>query len=377
MRRRLWWEICVLDARASEDRASEPSIIEGLFDTRMPSNINDEDLEPESLQIVEREGYTEMTFCLISHEVTNLFKRLSHLPLGLDKNRNETKDREIWVTECCQLLESKYLKYCDMSIPLSWVTGTVCRLIMARLWLSIHHPCQRYGVASIPEVTKQRLLLISVEILEYAHLLDSEISAAKFKWLFKTYVQWHALAVVLAELCVQTQGEMVDRAWRIIDIVFEYWSERIADSNKGMLWRPMKKLMGKARLARQVDSLSVEKVVGRPNALRNYAQGPQDMSGIQLTQPYDDEVVPSSFAQISGLPVMEQSTIPLKITQEAQMTADAWMLNGTNSSWNPNEYADQINWADWDGFMKDLQQERIPEDGPISGQPTAEFNMLW
>jgi hypothetical protein len=35
MRRRLWWQVLILDARASEDHGCDPSIVEAQFDTKM------------------------------------------------------------------------------------------------------------------------------------------------------------------------------------------------------------------------------------------------------------------------------------------------------------------------------------------------------
>jgi hypothetical protein len=35
MRRRLWWQVCILDQRASEDHGCDPTIVEAQFDTRM------------------------------------------------------------------------------------------------------------------------------------------------------------------------------------------------------------------------------------------------------------------------------------------------------------------------------------------------------
>jgi hypothetical protein len=35
MRRRLWWQVCILDARASEDHGCDPTIVEAQFDTKM------------------------------------------------------------------------------------------------------------------------------------------------------------------------------------------------------------------------------------------------------------------------------------------------------------------------------------------------------
>ena len=47
-RRRVWWAVCILDLRASEDQGTDPAITSGSFDTKMPLNINDVDIDPNS-----------------------------------------------------------------------------------------------------------------------------------------------------------------------------------------------------------------------------------------------------------------------------------------------------------------------------------------
>lgn len=44
MRRRLWWTVCRLDLRASEDQGVDLAVASGSFDTKPPSNINDADI---------------------------------------------------------------------------------------------------------------------------------------------------------------------------------------------------------------------------------------------------------------------------------------------------------------------------------------------
>jgi len=46
MRRRVWLSLCMLDVRASEDQGMEYTIALGSFDTKLPLNINDEDIGP-------------------------------------------------------------------------------------------------------------------------------------------------------------------------------------------------------------------------------------------------------------------------------------------------------------------------------------------
>lgn len=260
MRRRLWWQVCILDTRASEDHGCDPTIIEQAFDTKMPLNVNDVDISPGMKEFPEEtQGCTDMSFCLIRFEVANTFRRINYIPPGPQRCNefftNVTlQDKERWITECHQRLEERYLKHCDMSVPLFWVTATVARLMMSKMWLMVYHPFQRKdGGQSLPPETKEKLFITSLENMEYSILLETESRTMKWGWLFKTYMQWHALAFMLSELCVRTTGDLVDRAWTAVDRVQDgRWAMEIPnDTRAGHLWRPLKKLHRKAKEARQ------------------------------------------------------------------------------------------------------------------------------
>lgn len=260
-RRRLWWQVCILDTRASEDHGCDPTIIEQAFDTKMPLNINDVDINPSMKEFPpERQGCTDMSFCLIRFEVANTFRRINYVPPGPPRACNEfftnvtLQDKEKWITECHQRLEERYLKHCDMSVPLFWVTATVARLMMSKMWLMVYHPFQRQdGGASLPSETKEKLFITSLENIEYSLLLETEARTMKWGWLFKTYMQWHALAFILSELCHRTNGDLVERAWSAVEKTRDgRWGMHITqDSRAGHLWRPLKKLYRKAKDAHQ------------------------------------------------------------------------------------------------------------------------------
>ncbi|KAH0263023.1 hypothetical protein KCU91_g13006, partial [Aureobasidium melanogenum] len=261
MRRRLWWQICILDVRASEDHGSDPTITEQAFDTKMPLNINDEDISPAMTKLPdERQGCTDMSFCLIRFEVANTFRRLNYIPPGEPKRCGEffasvtLEDKERWINECHKRLEERYLRHVDMSVPLYWITATVARLMMSKMWLMIYHPYQRKdGGKSLSEETREKLFITSLENIEYSLLMETESRTEKWSWLFKTYIQWHALAFLLGELCHRTSGDLVDRAWSSVERCIQAsWSVTATkeESRSGHLWKPLMKLLAKARTAR-------------------------------------------------------------------------------------------------------------------------------
>lgn len=257
LRRRLWWQIVHLDLRASEDHGSDPTILDQSFDTMFPLNINDDDIDPSMTEMPkEREGTTEMTFDLIRFTVSTTARRLSYAPPGPGKCRERSskftlEDKERLIEELHQHIEQKYIKYCDMTNPLHWVTGTVMRLVLAKMWLIVHHPLQREDLGKgLSQETKDRLFRTSVEVVEWSHLIETEKSTKKWGWLFRTYVQWHAVAFVLSQLCIRTHGPEVEKAWDVIRTIFDDYGGMVSATKRGMLWKPLRKLMAKAEAAR-------------------------------------------------------------------------------------------------------------------------------
>jgi len=202
MRRRLWWQVCILDVRASEDHGSDPSLIEQSFDTKPPLNINDSDMDPTMTDPpTPREGVSEMTFCLIRYEICTLVRKLSYTPPGEGPYNTAARewtleDKEQLIKETAEKLENTYLQHCQDAGPLYWVAATVARLVTAKMSLIVYHPLIRPGKPeSLSQDVRDRLFMASIEIIEYTRVLESEASTHQWGWLFQTYIQWHGKSI--------------------------------------------------------------------------------------------------------------------------------------------------------------------------------------
>jgi hypothetical protein len=91
MRRRLWWQVHLLDLRVSELSGAGSSILNHTWTTKLPSNINDSDLFPDMREPPQdHPGATEMVFVLHRCEVTNLVQQLQDLRRGLSRSTFST-----------------------------------------------------------------------------------------------------------------------------------------------------------------------------------------------------------------------------------------------------------------------------------------------
>lgn len=261
MRRRLWWHISILDNRSAEDHGTDPTFSESFYDTKLPLNVNDEDIYPDMQHPpTPRPGSTEMTFCLIRFELSVFSRRLNlTCPGGRPGHVRASRtfeEKEQMIDSCHRDIEEKYLQHCEMSVPILWVAATVARLILAKMWLMVHHP-KRYKMdhdgQALPAETKDRLFVTSTEVIEFSFLLEKNENTAKWGWLFRTYMQWQSVAFVLSEIVVRPPGPEVERAWTAIESVCKdhFGSSGFSTkSQKGMLWRPMRALLAKAKEVR-------------------------------------------------------------------------------------------------------------------------------
>lgn len=98
---------------------------------------------------------------------------------------------------------------------------------------------------------RDRVFMTSVEVVEFGVLLGRSKNTAKWSWLFKTYMQWHAVAYVLSELCTRPEGVDYNRAWAAVDSIYDRRMIEQTKSHRGVLWRPLKQLYTRAKKRRQ------------------------------------------------------------------------------------------------------------------------------
>jgi hypothetical protein len=325
----------------------------------------------------ERTGFTDMTFSLIRFEVANIFRRILYIPPGpvrcteLFANLS-IAEKEKWITECHQQMEEKYLKDCDMSIPLCWVTATISRLIMSKMWLIVYHPHQRKdGGASLPQETKDKLFITSLENVEYSILLETEARTMKWGWLFRTYVQWHAIAFLLSELCVRTKGEAVERAWRALEATAGRWWFPLNDASphrkgqSGTLWKPLRKLLAKAKAARERE-IRLEQA---SQAVRNSHHLNNDFPWMANTLP------PVTIGQPSS------EDLDRLLRPSAPKLGEA-SIHAAPSSWPESPVALNTNRPITDlrgeayGHDKGIQSENSHKPRSQTGSPGQQFNQL-
>lgn len=370
MRRRLWWQICDLDSHAAEDWASSSLIAANSFSTRLPLSINDEDISLDSPEEVkEREGYTDMTFALSCHEVLDAMREFADIPAStVDYAQARSQKVQVWnvdsVIELQRHIKEKYLRHLNLTRPFHWFISLVADVITAVMWLLLYRPLKRVpDNGRLSQFTHPGILTLSIDVLERIYQLQIDPALSQFRWLSQTYVQWHALAVAIAELCVETEGSTVERAWAIVEPSFRQMAQHVAGSDRGMLWRPIKKLMSRAREIRDKNLASrMKRVI--------------PSSSVPILNSIDQTNLSTGMAQstygnkdYTNWPQINTFVYPMQESQQANYTAtsepfdwDPWLTAATaaNTATTQSEYnhgMEDMAWTNWEDFIDDFQAQ--------------------
>ncbi|KAJ4355828.1 uncharacterized protein N0V89_003849 [Didymosphaeria variabile] len=268
VRRRIWWSLCQIDVRVSNNCGLEPHV-PLVVDCELPLHVNDADLDAghNADDTSPRKEKTEMTLSLIKieHAYTTLrFKRAQYRSSHSD---GEKKDHLIG--KQIQRYTDVYMKYFEDPSEFSRLCALGLQLIIARLRKLIPDASDSQGHVDT-EALNEPLLLYNADVLNIAQQLPE--MQRQYGWFFRCKCsQWHALVYLLIHLCKYTQGAAVDRAWAAVDAFFITLGEkyhlaapRFFDGTftgkKDALWQPLLRLLAKARDSR-AQSLQTTKEV--------------------------------------------------------------------------------------------------------------------
>ncbi|KAI1351039.1 hypothetical protein F5Y01DRAFT_325585 [Xylaria sp. FL0043] len=280
MRRRIWYALCSLDVRASEDQGTDFTIQLGSFDTKLPLNINNDDIAVDTKETPkEREGITDMTGAIVQTQISNISRRVVSPSIGLEEQSRLIGS--IYTT-----LEERYLRFSKESENIqSWAIVVITRLVVAKLTLFSHLPVLFSSPGEhLSHEIRNKLLLAAIEVAEFNHALNAERACRHWRWVYQTYTHWHAIVYLLIEMCRRPWSPIVERSWTALHSPWLIPAKSKVNKDT-RTWVPLRKLMLKARKHR----------VNELDRLRN------DISAARQLEIDDRELpVPSTVGSVSA-----------------------------------------------------------------------------
>jgi hypothetical protein len=249
MRRRLWWNILFIDGRSGSDQIAEASLHEEMFDTKLPTNANDTDLDP-SMKVppVARNAITDTTPILVRSELWRLTQRTSSSLSALkSKGRMDLVETLKLCRETTRRLDRDYFDKLAYGTPAQLFLMRAIRLVLDKYELMLSHRIVHSGGSSQDPPAEAHVAWLigsASSILEQSADLLTEPSFRQWSWQLRSSVPWHALSIILSHICSQPWGPALDHAWTAVEKQLVILPE---EAKSDPLWNPVSRLLHQAR----------------------------------------------------------------------------------------------------------------------------------
>lgn len=333
------------------------------WDTKIPLNVEDTDLDPDMKELPkEREGATEMMFCLMRYQLGSFFKSLRQIdPVKSDDPNAGWKqltnpsvslaEKDRALEDIQKRFEANYLGYCDPLVPLHFMVSVVSRSILCMLYMIIHHP-RNYqdGGASMTQKQKDTVFEKALKIVEYGNLLKSSPATKGFLWHINVFFTWQAFIFLLDHLVNAPLGIHTDKAWEQLELVYEHHPALITDKSN--------------KLHAAVRRLTIRAWDGREKQFQKQGRLPPERPEIinilkrnaaRRKMPPLDKFTHPGPQGILALEGMAQSA------PESQFTSPSTSSGVTQDAGLP-DFDTPTDWAQWDDLIGnfDWQQYEMP-----------------
>jgi hypothetical protein len=245
IRRRVWWQIKLHDFRTAEFcglAKFRDMDIGGEQSTRWPTNVNDDQLFPGmSAPPVESDGLTDFAFFAARCEMSKFaagrvatFRQQGKdvSQMNLDKSGNNKEEKRAVVNKLQELIETKYLRYCDPSQPLHLVTMLVARYGLNVVRFLTNHPRGWGSIEQTPLEERQTVWEVSLKLLEQHNMVQSNPFIKQFAWNAPYFRQWHAFLHVLDVLRAEPLKADAEKAWRLVSETYDNTPDMITNMRK-------------------------------------------------------------------------------------------------------------------------------------------------
>ncbi|KAI3548719.1 C6 zinc finger protein [Colletotrichum filicis] len=232
LRRRVWWNIVLLDFRFAMASGFNPTPLSRACSCKMPTNINDADFDVDTATPLEnRDGPTEMIVSLVVCSLSRCLTQrtnLSHAMFVVEKSdvsdelsRLHSIELEKFVVNFEEFLEDIVKRYCDPSAGDLHVLALQLKAAMVdKIRIMACKP--KGAVEPPPEAKGDILFRVSLEAAEHVANHLQAMEGWNFVWYVLQYLEYDLFLHMIGRLCLQSTGDLVDRAWKVLPIIYQY-----------------------------------------------------------------------------------------------------------------------------------------------------------
>ncbi|KAM3489663.1 hypothetical protein MY3957_007057 [Beauveria namnaoensis] len=219
IRRRLWYQIFYLDVRTAVSQGLPPVITTGSYTTRLPSNVDDNDIMPGQPPLPDHydpRKFTTMTIQLVRlHGVTSMQKLLHMLPRDVPVPERrpgnyqptdgqlaaaEEQEMRVLIEATLERNQMLYLRYCDSRIPLHRLTLVLSNHIKWKFWIYYYYQVPQGQRSSLAPAQKSLIFSQSLNLLDSYISMKTDTGLDPYRWMIDGHFGLHAASYVISVL---------------------------------------------------------------------------------------------------------------------------------------------------------------------------------
>ena len=384
MRRRLFWQIAILDGTSAELAGSGRSGELWPAEVKCPMNVNDIELWPGMTENPpEHDRVTEMSGFLIRYEVRHhflKFVRKSWFAPGSSISSSSAEEIENSITELENNLNEKFLGKMDPSQPDQFHCLIIGRSALDIIRFYARHPRYRQMPDSddpMPEkcnqsfnvkVDKDQLPLSErnvlfdsgIKVLKLDSLAHDDPVLRRFQWHITSRFQWHCFIYVLNELRFRTEGLDAELGWKAVDEVYSNHEEIIRGASGRPLYVAVGNLTLKAWNARE-RAWAQKRGDTSAREIPHYIQKLKKARSKSNT--VKDNLAPTlgfqAVPQIDALSATALNSSENNSTSSPDTSAPAAESSSSSLGDTPMDDVVPVDWSQWDSLLQDFE---LPSD---------------
>ncbi|CAK7266132.1 hypothetical protein SEPCBS119000_001867 [Sporothrix epigloea] len=233
MRRRVWWQIMMVDVKYALMSGLSHSMLPRLWDTKEPKNVNDADLFPAATEPVQdREGPTEMVMIMMYNRLARFLIEtpgvdpmilLSDNEAFRGPNGPSAQLIEMYRRLICSLAQSLLEitdKYCDPTAgPLHELALDVKSEVLQKLE-KILLPAKEREFSDEVKTPADYAFQVAVDTAMHDNEIKIKAKNNQFAWFSRLYFQDNMFMFIVGQLCIRTTGKLVEKAWIAVEATY-------------------------------------------------------------------------------------------------------------------------------------------------------------
>ncbi|KAK4230489.1 hypothetical protein QBC38DRAFT_534250 [Podospora fimiseda] len=221
VRRLIWHQLCFLDIRTCEAQGPKPAIRREDYDTKLPSNCEDDELGPHvTVAPPGSEQWTSTMFMVMRFEINEMMRIIWADRRKLEMHKTTLTAVLTKIENFRRRMLDKYTRYLDERAPIQKYAKLVMLLLIHRLYAMVLHPYHSNAANPLPERLNGLLVTSGILIIETAIQLESNPMFRDWAWYLGAYQQYQIALLLATEIYYRPQNKDAQRIWRCLDYVF-------------------------------------------------------------------------------------------------------------------------------------------------------------